>query len=452
MPPYPVAIIGAGASGCLAGIFSARAGVRTLVLETRRQPGAKIRVSGGGRCNVMPSASSLADFETRGSSPFLRNVLGSWPLADVRSFFENDLSLPLVTEATGKVFPRSQRSRDVVEGLLAELARSGAELVGDARVVSLRAEAGGGWRIGLASGEEILAGRVVVATGGLSMPKTGSDGSGWRLLRKLGHRLEQPMPALVPLHGRSAFGGPEGSHGDGGGLAGISLPARLTALRGGRPIGEAAGDFLFTHRGYSGPVVLDISRHWTCTEPFPSEPGGGAANGPRADEATIVAAWGRPGLGGCPSQAWQQALSRSGRASVASLVRAELPRRLADALCNAVHAELAERRASELERPLRRQLLAALCEMPLPIDCSEGYRTAEVTSGGVMLKEVNAKTLESRLAPGVYLCGETLDVSGRIGGFNFLWAWASGRRAGLAAALGAQQAGAVPNEAPRMAG
>jgi hypothetical protein len=405
---WPVVVIGAGAAGLTAAIFAARHGARVLLLETRPKPGAKIRVSGGGRCNVLPSEATPDDFHTLGSRNAVRNILASWPLSSVRAFFEDDLGIPLKTESTGKVFPVSNRSKDVVQALLDACDAAGVELATDFRVVGVRPpdERRDGFRIRGASGETIRATRLILATGGLSLPLTGSDGFGLRLGEKLGHQVAPTHPALVPLLASRAWTD----------LSGVSVPVRLTAHQGDRVLHAYEGDFLFTHRGFSGPVVLDVSRHVTA---------------PGAEGTSIRVHW-----GDVPD--WDAALRTGGKGTVGTVVRDPLPRRLADALLNAAGVDAAARR-SELSRSDRARLVDVLGRFPLPVAGSEGYRTAEVTAGGVLLDEVVTKSLESRIVPGLHLCGEVLDVTGRLGGYNFLWAWVSGRRAGIAAADGAQR-------------
>ena len=277
--------------------------MRTLVVETRKEPGAKIRVSGGARCNVLPSAMEWNDFHTRGSMNVVRNVLQSWPLEQVRSFFEHDLAIPLKVEETGKVFPASEDPREVVVGLLSALARSGAQLVGGFRIAAIRIQGKGDERIfelECDDGRKLLARSIAIASGGLSLPKTGSDGHGFEFARALGHAILPLHPALVPLlAGDSRFSE----------LAGVSLPVRLNVLRDAKRIDSQQGDFLFTHKGFSGPVALDVSWH------FAAEDG---AN------KKLEAAW----LGdGAP--AWEALLSRGGKQTLASVLREHLPRRLA---------------------------------------------------------------------------------------------------------------------------
>jgi predicted Rossmann fold flavoprotein len=401
---WPVVVVGAGAAGLLAALFAARAGARVLVLETRPRPGAKIRVSGGGRCNVLPVATTLDDFHTSGSRHALRNVLFSWPLADVREFFERDLGVPLKAEPTGKLFPVSERPLDIVEALLAACARAGAVLVCGARVTSLARSADTSFDLRTEGGDAYSCQRLVLATGGLSLPKSGSDGGGLALARALGCAAAPTYPALVPL----TTSEPRWTA-----LAGVSLPVQLQARRGDRAVETREREFLFTHRGFSGPVVLDMSRHVTA---------------PESGGVRLVARW-----GGAAAPDWDVALRPAGKRLVATLLREHFPDRLADTFLDVAEVPR-DRRESDLTRDERRRLATILGAYDLPIRGDEGYATAEVTAGGVALTEVSPRTLESRTVPHLYFCGEMLDVVGRIGGHNFLWAWVSGRRAGVSAA------------------
>lgn len=398
----PVVVVGAGAAGLLAAIFARRAGAEVLVLETRVRPGAKIRVSGGGRCNVLPSRAELDDFASNGSMNAVRNVLRSWPLDEVLEFFEVELGVPLKVEATGKVFPVSDNAREIVDALLGECERLGVRWVGEFRVAGLTPKTDG-FQVDGADGQRVQAERVVLSSGGLSLPRTGSDGGGLRVAAALGHRLEPDFPALVPLLSEE----PRLNV-----LAGLSLPVEIRACRGQKVLERRSGDFLFTHRGYSGPVVLDISRHVTS---------GG-------DGVQIRVAW-----RGADAPDWDAVLRQGGSRQVSTALREELPRRLADTLME-LASVAPEKKLSLLSREERKRLVEVLADYPLPIAGNEGYATAEVTGGGVPLKEVHLKTLESRLVPGLHFAGEILDVVGRIGGYNFLWAWVTGRKAGEGAA------------------
>ena len=403
-----IAVLGAGAAGSMAAIFAAGAGVETLLLERTRDGGRKILISGGGRCNILPAHVDETRFVTDSSPHTLRNILRSWPLAEQVDFFERELGLPLVEEPeTAKLFPVSNRARDVRDGLLALAARRGVRFMPETRVTGLRPN-GPGWLVEHERGAPIEADAVVVATGGLSVPTTGSDGAGLAMLAALGHTIHPTYAALTPVVAEPAVFGS---------LSGISLPVAVTA-RHGRRVASSSGGFLFTHRGYSGPAILDVSHVVVRAR----------ADGDR--DARLQVRW-TP----LDEAAWETALRPAGTRTVASALRRELPERLADALADRAGVE-PSRPLAQLRRAERLRLIDLLVRADLPWTGDEGYRKAEVTGGGVSLGEVHPRSLESRRHPGLYLCGEVLDAFGPIGGYNFLWAWATGRAAGLGASTG----------------
>lgn len=411
MKDLPIVIVGGGAAGLLAAIFAADAsigrGSRVLLLERTRDGGRKILVSGGGRCNVLPSRLDPTHFVTDSSPNTLRKMLLSWPLAEQRRFFEEEAGIALALEPeTGKLFPVSNSSRQVRDNLFALALRRGVEPRFDTFVEDLAPHPEGGWSVHLrgAGITEIAAASVIVATGGLSMPGTGSDGTGFEIVRRLGHTVHPTYPALTPLTAEPP------RH---AALAGISLEVSITAPGAGRGF-RTQGGFLFTHRGYSGPSVLDIS-HLAVRSRL--------AEGP---PQPILVQWTEMDTG-----AWDQAL-REGSGTVVGLLRRHLPDRLADALLADAGIDPA-RPLHQLRRDERVRLVEILARAPLPWTGDEGYRKAEVTGGGVTLSEVDPRTLESRIRPGLFLCGEILDAFGPIGGYNFAWAWATGRAAGLGA-------------------
>ncbi len=384
----------------MAAIFAARPGVETLLLERTRDGGRKILISGGGRCNVLPARVDERRFVTASSPATLRNMLRSWPLREQIAFFEEELRIALVEEPeTAKLFPVSNRARDVRDGLLTLAERRGTGFLPDTNVTGLAPE-GTVWRIEREGAPPLRVDRVIIATGGLSVPKTGSDGTGLTLLRELGHTVHPTYAALTPLLAEPA---PFGV------LAGVSLRVAITA-RSGEESASATGGFLFTHHGYSGPAVLDVS-HVAV----------------RSRAAKLTVRW--SGLG---RKEWQDALRADGARSVASAVRAELPDRLAMMLLASLAIDSGTPLA-QLRREHRSRLVDVLVEGELPWTGDEGYKKAEVTGGGIALAEVDPRTMESRRHPGLFICGEVLDAFGPIGGYNFLWAWATGRAAGLAA-------------------
>jgi hypothetical protein len=336
-------------------------------------------------------------------------MLRAWPLHEQRIFFESDLNIPLaLEEESGKLFPQSNRARDIRDGLVAHARAKGVDIRFDTTVVDL-APAGAAFTVTTSAGD-LECDRVVLATGGLSVPATGSDGFGIVVAQRLGHQMVQTYPALAPLLAKGE------AHAS---LSGVSLEVRLRAkigslapgsLRGSGRTVESNGGFLFTHRGYSGPSVLDLSH---LTE--------------RGNTPTIRAQW-------SPLSATEWESEFDARpASVASILARHIPARLAEQLM-IESGVLIDRRTSSFTRPERLRLLEALTSYALPWSGNEGYKKAEVTGGGVALAAVDPKTLESKTVPGLYLCGEMLDAFGPIGGHNFSWAWATGRAAGHAAA------------------
>jgi predicted Rossmann fold flavoprotein len=237
------------------------------------------------------------------------------------------------------------------------------------------------------------------------VPSTGSDGRGLALLAALGHTVHPTYPALTPIVMEPAVHAA---------LAGVSLPVTITA-RDRRRSATATGGLLFTHRGYSGPAVLDVSHVVVRSR----TEGDGTAR--------LRVRW-----TDLDESAWEEALRPEGTRTVAGVLRRELPERLADVLAAEVGVP-PTRMLSQLRRPERRRLIEVLVRGELPWTGDEGYRKAEVTGGGVSLAEIDPRTMESRRHPGLHVCGEVLDAFGPIGGYNFLWAWATGRAAGLAA-------------------
>lgn len=415
-------VVGAGAAGTTAAIFASRAGAAVTLVERTAEGGKKILVSGGGRCNILPAVLDPSRFVTDSSPNSLRKILGSWPLRDQRAWFERDLGIPLVeepgtTRGGAKLFPRSQRARDVRDALLGAARSAGARVWLGTDVTGIEAPARDGepWNVCTSAGI-VPADAVVLATGGLSLPATGSDGRGLAFVRSLGVAVHEPYAALTPVHapwGRSA--GETAADGPYAALAGITLPdARVRAedAAAGRRA-ESTGGFLFTHDGYSGPAVLDVSHVFV------------RAGHP--DAARLVVSW-----TGADSETWTEILAARG-GGMASRLRERLPSRLADAILAAAGVPR-DRTPGTLRREERLRLLRELTEATLAWSGHAGYRKAEVTGGGVALSEVDARTLECRCRRGLHLCGEILDAFGPIGGHNFAWAWATGRAAGLGAA------------------
>ena len=400
-----IAIVGAGAAGLATAIFAARRGARApiVLFDGAARPGAKILVSGGSRCNVTNAVVSEADF-SGGPAHLIRRVLRAFGVEATVAFFR-DLGVPLHEEEHGKLFPDANRSRVVLQALLDEVVRLGIELRTGERVERLES-AGEAFRVSTSRGVS-QASRVVLATGGLSLPKSGSDGSGLRLAEALGHSVVPTTPALVPLVLAGSFHVP---------LSGIAHGAELTVRSGTRLVTRARGSLLWTHFGVSGPVVLDVSRAWLRSR---------LEGGSPALEASLV-----PDLDfDAAERELVAATAASPRLSVARVLGRWLPSAVAEAVAEE-HAVAGQLPLGRLKREERRSLVAGIVRRPLPVLDGRGYAFAEATAGGVPLAEIDTRTMESKRRPGLFLVGEMLDVDGRIGGFNFQWAWSSAWVAG----------------------
>lgn len=421
-----LAIIGAGAAGLAAAIFAGETNprLRIALLDSAKHIGAKILVSGGGRCNVTNREVRATDFH--GQRKIIDRILRRFDAqATIRWF--TSLGVPLHEEISGKLFPDSHKARTVLDALLRRCEALNIMLYTNHRVLGIHRE-GGTFLIRHLQGC-LRSGRVILATGGRSVPKTGSDGSGWTLAGEFGHTVTPTYPALVPLLLESSF-----FHAD---LSGTAHDAMLTTTVAGKTIDCRIGRLLWTHFGISGPVVLDASRCWV------------AAHEAKQDV--------RLALNCFPHQSWPevndwftQGATLPGRKTVLSLLAERLPTRVAGCLIRQAmavartftdHEAVASGRSFGEDTPLNRLskasrhlLVRTMTQLHLPVVGPRGWNFAEVTAGGVPLAEISPNSMASRLVPGLYLIGEMLDCDGRIGGFNFQWAWSTGYLAGSHAA------------------
>jgi predicted flavoprotein YhiN len=432
MSSHRVAVIGAGAAGMTAAIRAGEAGARVTLLNAHPRPGLKVLMSGGTRCNVTHREVGERDFHG-GSRHVIARILRAFTPAATREWFEGELGVPLKLEDSGKYFPVADDAQVVLDALLAACDRVGVERRFGARVVRL-ARAADQWRVGFepvadsaALGAEVRAAggdawplpaseprewleadAVVLATGGLSFPRTGSDGTGYALAAALGHTLVAPAPALTPLVAVDPICR---------GAQGVTIEATLALWVDGKRVETTAGSLLFAHFGLTGPAALDLSRHWHRAEG-------------KARRVTLSFA-----PGATPEsleREWIGYAEANARRGLRAWLGASLPDRIADILT--AESGLGGAAMSQVPRDRRVRAIAAMLARDVGVTGTLGYEKAEVTAGGVALSEVDASTLESRRAPGLWLCGEVLDVEGRLGGFNFQWAWSSGTVAGRAAA------------------
>jgi predicted Rossmann fold flavoprotein len=411
--PMPdLTIIGAGAAGLAAAIFAATTDPkkRVVLLDGAESIGAKILISGGGRCNVTHFEVSANDFN--GSCNIVRNILAAFDVEATCRWFAS-LGVELKREETGKLFPVTDSARTVLDSLLRRCSELNVDVRSGHRVREV-SKLERGFAVEHSRGQ-LRAERVVLAAGGCSLPRTGSDGSGWAIARSLGHSVTETYPALVPLVLDTGM-----FHAQ---LSGVSQAVELTTFADGKVIDRRRGSMLWTHFGISGPVVLDASRHWVIAK----------AQGRTAAMRCSFA----PGEDFEMIDAWlRDQASQRPRLSLARCLAQRLPERLAALLVQRAGCE-AGAALGQLSREQRRAVTHLLTALPLPVVRARGWNFAEVTAGGVPLDEIDYRTMESRKVPGLYLIGEMLDCDGRIGGFNFQWAWATGFLAGRAAgALG----------------
>ncbi len=397
-----VVIVGAGAAGLMAAIVAGRTypDRSILIVDGAQKLGAKILVAGGGRCNVTHDQIDVAAY-AGSSRNAIKKVLRRFDVPETVAFF-SDIGVEIKREETGKLFPVTDSAKTVLNALLAAAKNAGVMIRNPYRVQTIEKQ-GGKFCI---SGEwgSITAARVILATGGKSLPKTGSDGHGYQIARSLSHQVTPRIfPALVPLTLPPDHFIPS--------LSGITVRTTLDLRsKTGRKLVSFTDSTLLTHFGLSGPSVLDMSRYYLDAKLDDSG-------------ALITINW-------LPDKTPEMVETELQTYRGSALKYLALPERLGRAICAeaAIKPELPIER---LNRDQRRELVRAATQLSLPITGDRGYNYAEVTAGGVPLSEIRLETMESRVCPGLYLCGEVCDVDGRIGGYNFQWAWSSGYVAGV---------------------
>lgn len=405
---FDVVIAGAGAAGLMCAIHCGE-GRKALLLDTKPKPGAKILMSGGTRCNVTNRIVEKRDFHSEQSN-IAGRVLSAYPSAKTIEFFSR-LGVELVEEPGGKLFPSTHSGRTVLDALLKKVKAAGVRLEADRKVTQIEKKEGLFYVKG--AHFEFRSRAVVLATGGLSYPSSGSDGTGYGLAASFGHSLVPTTPALTPLIAEDA---------DWRGLSGLSLPARLTLTGDGKKEAVFEGPLLFTHFGFSGPAALNISRHWLRTK---------AAV--KAITANFIYEQGEENF----RAKIESARTKGAAKTLKNFLSESFPERFVTVLLAKAGIENG-RTLSHLKKEERESMLALLLRLPLGVTGVSGYQKAEATAGGIPLTEIHSASMESKLIPGLFFAGEIMDVDGRIGGFNFQWAWASGyaAAAGVSAYLG----------------
>jgi predicted Rossmann fold flavoprotein len=403
--PFDVVVIGAGAAGLLAASRAAERGRHTLLLEKNRKPGVKILMSGGTRCNLTHATDNRGIVEAFGPpGKFLHSALAALSVEATIELFESE-GVATKVEATGKVFPVSNKATDVLEALLRRLHRSGA-VVALAEPVLDMARSGTGMTLTTPL-RSIRARRVILTSGGQSYPGSGTTGDGYGFAIRLGHSIIPPRPALVPLTVDLPWVAE---------LRGITIPdVAARVLEGDSVMARRRGSLLFAHFGLSGPVVLDVSRVVTGRE----DPGALLLELdllPSQKEVELAEALGRES-------------QTAGKKQLASLLPEQLPRRLAETLVTLAEMP-ADRKAAGLTKVERGRLAGLVKRLPMRVTGTLGFKKAEVTAGGVALEEVDSRSMRSKRMPELFIAGEVLDLDGPIGGYNFQAAFSTGWLAG----------------------
>ena len=392
MKQVDVIVLGAGAAGLMAGIEAARRGRRVLVVDHAARAGEKIRISGGGRCNFTNLGIAADRFLSK-NPRFALSALKRYTQWDFIARLDA-AGIAWHEKTLGQLFCDGS-AKDVVALLTGDLAAAGGELWVSCSLGGVRRE-GAGFAVETARGQ-VHAASVIVATGGKSIPKMGATGFGYQLAESFGLPLVETRPALVPLtfaEQELSWMAP---------LAGVALPARVGC-------GRVAFDeaVLFTHRGLSGPAILQISSYW------------------REGQAI--------GLDLCPGVDVAAALRGAKQENGRALLRSHLARLVPEKLARHIEADLGlEAPMGTLSNAVLDKVAMQMRDWPLRPVGSEGYRTAEVTLGGVDTDALDARTMEAKGVPGLYFVGEVVDVTGWLGGYNFQWAWSSGWAAGQVA-------------------
>ena len=392
---YDTIILGAGAAGMFC---AAHAAGRTLVIDHAKAPGEKIRISGGGRCNFTNMHAGPDNFLSA-NPHFSKSALSRYTQWDFIELVDR-YRIAWHEKTLGQLFC-DDSAKDIIRMLLDEMGDAELRLRTSATAIAKAPE---GFRVTLDPGGEVTCTHLVVATGGKSIPKMGASGFGYKLAEQFGHTLTETRPALVPL----TFG--DAMKERCRDLAGVSADARVSAN--GTAFEEA---LLFTHRGLSGPAILQISSYWREGDAI-------SVNlAPDTDTHALMRA----------------ERQKAGRKAVATALAEHLPKRLAEDAVT--RAGLAGNLADQSDDRLQ-VLTDAIRDWQLTPTGSEGYRTAEVTLGGVDTDGLDARTMESRRVPGLFFIGEVVDVTGWLGGYNFQWAWSSGWAAGTEIARRGAQA------------
>ena len=407
-----IIIIGGGAAGMMAACAAAEQGAKVILIERNSMLGMKLNITGKGRCNL--TNNSTADElikNTLTNGRFLHSAFAAFSVPDTMAFFAK-IGVPLKTERGKRVFPVSDRSRDVSGALKTHMHRLGVEVL-QHRVRSIVAENNAVTGVMLQSGEVLAADRVILATGGRSYPKTGSEGDGYRMAQALGHTVTDLRPSLVPLLTEEHTPAQ---------MEGLSLKnVSLTIQKNGKKVFSDFGEMVFTAKGFSGPLILSASAHLNGKKhTYPYE--AFIDLKPALDRETL-------------DKRLLRDFAENSNRDFSNALSQLLPAKMIPVMVE-LSGIPARQKVNTITRAQREKLCTLLKAMPFTVVAAGSWDEAVVTAGGISVKEIDPKTMASKLVSGLYFAGEIMDVDAYTGGFNLQIAWSTGHCAGLAAAEG----------------
>ncbi len=418
-----ICIIGAGPAGLMSAIFAAQAGAKVTVLEKNDTAGRKLLLTGGGRCNLTHTGTVDDFIRAYGKQGrFLRHCLHEFAPDATREYF-SQLGVATKADEAGCVFPASERSCDVRDTLLRQCQKLGVQFLFGIGVERIEKQ-DDGFSV-FAGGKPMIFQKVIIATGGVSYPETGSTGDGYKLAKSLGHTIIEPRPALVPLVTKEDWPGD---------LAGTSLGnAKISSVVEGKKI-ATTGPMIFTHDGIGGPAVLDLSRGLADylsaigSADGETSPAAARRGWPVQKPIDIV-------IDVIPAMRESKLdeylvgqLSRYSRKIIINVLFDLIPKKLAGLLCR--RAGVAETTGSQLKKEQRRRLIQLLKKLPFSITATRPIEEATVTNGGVSTAGIDPKTMQSKVCPDLFFAGEVIDADGPCGGYNLQICWSTGALSG----------------------
>jgi predicted Rossmann fold flavoprotein len=410
-----IVIIGGGPAGMVAAIVAARKGARVLVIERMPRVGKKLLVTGNNRCNIANRKVGTSRFH--GANPdFISEPFRQFGLDATLSFFE-ELGIPTRAESDGRIFPTCNQASSVLDALRYEMDDLGVQTVCDQKVQRVEVEPAG-FNCVCVDGAEFYAERIIVATGGKSTPNLGSNGGGFKIAKALGHRLVEPVPALVQLTLDVPFLKR---------LKGLKFHAEAELRINGEPDRAERGEILFTETGISGIPILQLSR--TASEHVNTESSGKDTSlEVRLDLLPTVDADALTAL-------LNDRIGRKPNRSIEATLLGLIHKRLIYVILREAKLDDPKVAASTLNEKAVGRIVAALKGWRLPCTGTETWMSSQVTAGGVAVNEIDPETMQSTLVPGAYFAGEVIDIDGDCGGHNLQWAWSSGFVAGVHASV-----------------